>query len=134
MPRFVPVTDPEVPRSEQNLHSYDLIKHRKWDNPHGLVDYKVKRTNYKAAPKGGENRYRNLANRDKFDYVTPKRKRHAYNRDENRRDTGIKEKRMDHGTKHTEYKSTNVDKADAKKVVDEERKLMESMGLPSKFS
>lgn len=34
MPTFIPVVDPEKAKSEQNLN--DLVKHRKWENPHSL--------------------------------------------------------------------------------------------------
>ncbi|XP_953131.1 uncharacterized protein TA08600 [Theileria annulata] len=37
MPKFVPVFDPEVPRSEQDPYSDKLLKHRKWDNPHVVI-------------------------------------------------------------------------------------------------
>ena len=40
MPKFVPVTDQEAPKSEQNLFSAENLKHRKFDNPHAVVKAK----------------------------------------------------------------------------------------------
>lgn len=37
MPRFVPVSNPELSKNEQNLNSEDNIKHRQFDNPHSLI-------------------------------------------------------------------------------------------------
>eukprot|EP01033_Poteriospumella_lacustris_P020151 gene20151-14714_t len=34
MPSFVPVTDPEKARSEQNPHDPEFIAHRLFDDPH----------------------------------------------------------------------------------------------------
>ncbi|AFZ81429.1 hypothetical protein BEWA_008390 [Theileria equi strain WA] len=131
MPRFVPVTDPEVPRSEQDIHYDSLIKHRKWDNPHSLVKDKVKKTDYKHSPKKSESHYRNLAHRDKFDYVAPKRKRYeTHNKDVKKEDSKFK----DESRKDSESKSAKFDKISAKKSADAERKLMESMGFPSRFA
>lgn len=43
MPRFVPVSNPEAPKSEQDLHSAENLKHRKFDNPHAVLKPPVDR-------------------------------------------------------------------------------------------
>ncbi len=43
MPKFVPVSNPELARNEQNLHSEENMKHRKFDNPHAVLKPKVDR-------------------------------------------------------------------------------------------
>ncbi|BAM42071.1 conserved hypothetical protein [Theileria orientalis strain Shintoku] len=94
MPAFVPVFDPEVPRSEQDPNSEKLLKHRKWDNPHVVLPNTNKREKHeKSYKRSNLSYYRDKYNdnnntdnkrddkfyrrhvRDEFDYVAPKRKK-----------------------------------------------------------
>jgi hypothetical protein len=37
MPKFVPVTDSEKPKSEQSFYANELLEHRQFDNPHAVI-------------------------------------------------------------------------------------------------
>jgi hypothetical protein len=37
MPKFVPVTDSEKPKSEQAFYANELLEHRQFDNPHAVI-------------------------------------------------------------------------------------------------